>query len=223
MEGERTIGVGRTNEGPPSLRTGRADLLHPALQSVVLPPRGLTGQSTGSRKPSRTSFTKCSSQLQPHKSRLCSLKAVALPNRLLAANWASSGERPAVVCSCCLPLDAQKGKLADRLAVTPPMGWNSWDSYGLIAVNQHSTGNRPLITTDNTVIWSAKPEDGRGHYLAIFNRGERAQNIALEWNEVGLESGKGIQVARSLGTQGSGACTIAQPRLAATCMRTIPS
>jgi hypothetical protein len=56
----------------------------------------------------------------------------------------------------------------------------------VIAVNQHSTENRPLITTDGAVIWSARPEDGRGHYLAIFNRGEGAQNIELEWNEVGL-------------------------------------
>src|SRR5215471_19416312 len=32
---------------PPSLRTGRADLPHPALQSVVLPARGLTVQRMG--------------------------------------------------------------------------------------------------------------------------------------------------------------------------------
>ena len=56
----------------------------------------------------------------------------------------------------------------------------------VIAVNQHSTGNLPLMTTNATVIWSAKPEDGKGHYLAIFNRGDEAQDIAMEWNEVGL-------------------------------------
>jgi alpha-galactosidase len=60
----------------------------------------------------------------------------------------------------------------------------------VIAVDQHSTGNRPLITTNTTVIWSAKPQDGNGQYLAIFDRGESAQNIALEWNELGLELGK---------------------------------
>jgi alpha-galactosidase len=48
-----------------------------------------------------------------------------------------------------------------------------------------------LITTNNTVIWSAKPEDGKGHYLAIFNRSEAAKDIALEWNELGLTAGKG--------------------------------
>ena len=31
----------------PSLRTGQAILPHPALQSAVLPPRGLTGQGVG--------------------------------------------------------------------------------------------------------------------------------------------------------------------------------
>jgi len=60
----------------------------------------------------------------------------------------------------------------------------------VIAVNQHSIANRPLIITNNTVVWSAEPEDGKGHYLAIFNRGEVAQTIALEWNELGLKLGE---------------------------------
>ncbi len=60
----------------------------------------------------------------------------------------------------------------------------------VIAVDQHSTGNRPLITTNGTVIWSAKPSDGKGHYLAVFNRGESAPDIQLGWNEVGLVLGK---------------------------------
>ena len=61
----------------------------------------------------------------------------------------------------------------------------------VIAVDQHSTANRPLITTNDVVIWSAKPEDGEGYYLAIFNRAEAAKDIALEWNELGLTAGKG--------------------------------
>ena len=40
--------------GPPSLRTGQAVLPHPALQSVVLPQRGLTGLNLpGAERPSR--------------------------------------------------------------------------------------------------------------------------------------------------------------------------
>jgi hypothetical protein len=60
----------------------------------------------------------------------------------------------------------------------------------VIAVDQHSTANRPLITTNGLVIWSARPEDEKGYYLAIFNRGESALDIDLEWNEVGLALGK---------------------------------
>ena len=64
----------------------------------------------------------------------------------------------------------------------------------VIAVDQHSTANRPLITTNGAVIWSARPEDGKGHYLAIFNRAEAAEDIALEWNELGLAAGKGYRL-----------------------------
>ena len=59
----------------------------------------------------------------------------------------------------------------------------------VIAVNQHSTGNRPLISTNSTVIWTAVPQNEKGLYLAIFNRGDHEETIALEWNEVGLELG----------------------------------
>src|SRR3954465_13734060 len=48
LGGSLEIGVGRAScPGPPSLRTGLADLPHPALQSVVLPARGLMGLSIG--------------------------------------------------------------------------------------------------------------------------------------------------------------------------------
>ena len=60
----------------------------------------------------------------------------------------------------------------------------------VIAVNQHSTGNRPLITANSTVIWTANPQNENGHYLAIFNRGDQEENVALDWNEVGLTLGK---------------------------------
>ena len=42
----------------------------------------------------------------------------------------------------------------------------------VIAVDQHSTANRPLITTNGAVIWSARPEDGKGHYLVISIAGK---------------------------------------------------
>ncbi len=64
----------------------------------------------------------------------------------------------------------------------------------VLAVDQHSTDNRPLITGNVVVIWSAIPEDGKGLYLAVFNRGDQEWGVALQWNEVGLKSGYSYQV-----------------------------
>lgn len=64
----------------------------------------------------------------------------------------------------------------------------------ILDVDQHSTGNRPLLTTEGLVIWSARPRNGGGHYLAIFNRQDAELKIALRWNEVGLVAGKAYKV-----------------------------
>lgn len=64
----------------------------------------------------------------------------------------------------------------------------------VLAVNQHSTANRPLVTTNNAVVWSARPEDGKGLYLAVFNRGESPLTLNWGWDEVGLERGRAYQV-----------------------------
>jgi hypothetical protein len=56
----------------------------------------------------------------------------------------------------------------------------------VIAVDQHSTENRPVITTDSTVIWTARPESGPGYYVAAFNISDREQEIRYEWKELQL-------------------------------------
>ena len=78
----------------------------------------------------------------------------------------------------------------------------------VLAVNQHSTDNRPLITTNTVVLWSAKPETGGGHYLAIFNRSDEERGIAFEWNELGLVSDRAYKLRdlwaqKDLGTANS--------------------
>ena len=53
------IGVGRdSHPASPSLRTGRADLPHPALRSVVLPARGLANRAVGSLQAEQPMFGK---------------------------------------------------------------------------------------------------------------------------------------------------------------------
>jgi hypothetical protein len=56
----------------------------------------------------------------------------------------------------------------------------------VIAVDQHSRENRPEITTENVVIWSAKADPGKDSYLAVFNISDVDQTIRYEWKDLGL-------------------------------------
>ena len=56
----------------------------------------------------------------------------------------------------------------------------------VIAVDQQSTGNHPVITTDKTVVWVAHSSVGEGHYLAIFNTEETSQSFQYSWKDLGL-------------------------------------
>jgi len=58
----------------------------------------------------------------------------------------------------------------------------------VIAVDQHSRNNQPVVTTDNIVIWSAKNESGRDTYLAIINLSDSEQTTKHAWKELGLSS-----------------------------------
>jgi alpha-galactosidase len=59
----------------------------------------------------------------------------------------------------------------------------------VIAVNQHSSESHPVITTDSIVIWTAKPEKGKGHYVAVFNIGDNEQTASYEWKQLALPDG----------------------------------
>ena len=39
----------------------------------------------------------------------------------------------------------------------------------VIAVDQKSKENRVAVSTDSTVVWTARPETGDGWYVAVFN------------------------------------------------------
>ena len=56
----------------------------------------------------------------------------------------------------------------------------------VIAVDQHSSGNRPVINTDKVVIWSAQAETGGGEYLAVFNLTETKAALRYEWGDLGF-------------------------------------
>jgi alpha-galactosidase len=58
----------------------------------------------------------------------------------------------------------------------------------VIAVDQHSSGNHPVIKTDNSVVWLANSElsDKDTHYLALFNVGESKATLHYDWKDLGL-------------------------------------
>lgn len=56
----------------------------------------------------------------------------------------------------------------------------------VIAVGQHSRDNRPVITTEDVVIWTARPESGKDSYVAIFNISDTSQTVHYNWRDLGL-------------------------------------
>ena len=60
----------------------------------------------------------------------------------------------------------------------------------VIAVDQHSTGNHPAITTDKTVVWVANSTAPDNHSLAVFNLTESIQKVRYEWKDLGFTGAK---------------------------------
>ena len=56
----------------------------------------------------------------------------------------------------------------------------------VLAVDQHSSGNHPVIQTDRMIVWAAHREDGPGEYLALVNISDQPQEIAYEWKDLGV-------------------------------------
>jgi alpha-galactosidase len=59
----------------------------------------------------------------------------------------------------------------------------------VIAVDQHSRENREHSRTGSLVVWTARPEEGTGHYVAIFNLADHAQDVTYSWKDLGLPEG----------------------------------
>jgi alpha-galactosidase len=59
----------------------------------------------------------------------------------------------------------------------------------VIAVDQRSRDNREYSRTGSLVVWTARPEEGTGGYVAIFNLSDKAQDVAYSWKDLGLPEG----------------------------------
>jgi alpha-galactosidase len=56
----------------------------------------------------------------------------------------------------------------------------------VIAVDQHSLGARPVITTDKTVVWVSRPRKGSGYWIGVFNVSDTEATPEYGWNQLGL-------------------------------------
>jgi len=63
----------------------------------------------------------------------------------------------------------------------------------VLAVNQSSRDNRPHFYADGTRIWTARPERGAGHYLALFNTTNRPKEVAFPLTAIGVKGAAGVR------------------------------
>lgn len=61
----------------------------------------------------------------------------------------------------------------------------------VLDVDQHSTGNRVAVSTDQAVAWVAdRTGTSTTHYVAVFNRGDSTLTLHYAWKGLGLTTGK---------------------------------
>ncbi len=56
----------------------------------------------------------------------------------------------------------------------------------VIAVDQHSIDNRPVVEEPDLAIWVARSESRAGFYLAVVNLSDAAQTVHARWQDMGL-------------------------------------
>jgi alpha-galactosidase len=59
----------------------------------------------------------------------------------------------------------------------------------VIAVDQASSDNRAVVSTDAAVVWTARAGSGVDRYVAVFNLRDAEQKVQYEWTDIGLPAG----------------------------------
>ncbi len=60
----------------------------------------------------------------------------------------------------------------------------------VLEVDQHSSGNHPVVVSEKTVTWMAESLDQKFHYLAAFNRAPELREVKYTWEELSLAAGE---------------------------------
>jgi hypothetical protein len=56
----------------------------------------------------------------------------------------------------------------------------------VLAVNQHSSGNRPLFNRDGLIAWTAEASGSRARYLALFNTRDVEATVSVDLATLGV-------------------------------------
>lgn len=63
----------------------------------------------------------------------------------------------------------------------------------MLAVDQASSDNRPHFVEDHVRAWSARPADGRGRYVALFNPTDKAREVGIPLRDLGLDGRRQVR------------------------------
>ena len=76
--------------------------------------------------------------------------------------------------------------------LTKSDGWTTalLSNPEVIALDQHSAGAVPVVTTDKTVVWKSRADSGDPQYLAIFNLGNTTDKLQYSWKDLGFAAPK---------------------------------
>jgi hypothetical protein len=80
--------------------------------------------------------------------------------------------------------------MAGNLTSLDPWTTSLLTNTEALAIDQHSMDNHPVVTTEDTVVWLARPSARGGYYLAVFNIGDTSAVIKYSWKELGLKDKK---------------------------------
>lgn len=71
----------------------------------------------------------------------------------------------------------------------------------VLAVNQHSSGNRVVVSDSKRAVWTARGDNGRTSYVAVFNLSDDAQTVEYRWTDLSLSGGADTHRERDLWEQ----------------------
>ena len=63
----------------------------------------------------------------------------------------------------------------------------------VLAVDQSMSDTRPHFVEDGVRIWSSRPDDGKGRYVALFNSSDKAREVSIALRDLGLDGAREVR------------------------------